>query len=493
MLWSAQDYGIAGRNYDSALELARTLGDQGLVARSLNRVGNYHINIDEPAQGIPQHEEALAIFESLGDSHGITETLDLLGVAWLIGGDLAKSREYYERALRLFEEQGNRQGCVSAWTIMAVLTSVCHTDTLPPAATFSEAEDWLLRAHHLAVEMDWRAGECFALWNLGACLAPQGAYDRALRHTQEAITIAEEMEHKQWLSAALFVLGAIQLDLQAFSQSRTTLERALEAAQQCGSMLWTRAAAGYLARCYLAEGEPVKASETLGRALPAEAPAQTLGQRIVHSARVSLLIARGEANEALRLLDRLEATVKPGAVVPRLAVLRANALTLSGDTENAERLYVRALKKAEENGALASVWPINAALCALYEKKGDRELARRAYAAAVRAIDAVGANVPEGTLRETLLQAALGRLPALREPSARQAAKLEFAGLTEREREIAGLVAAGNSNGAIGGMLVISERTVETHVSNILTKLGFASRAQIAAWATEHGLAGRSG
>jgi ATP/maltotriose-dependent transcriptional regulator MalT len=258
-------------------------------------------------------------------------------------------------------------------------------------------------------------------------------------------------------------------------------------------MIWTCAAAGHLARCYLEEGELVKASETLDRALPADAPAQTLGQRIVHSARVSLLIARGEADEALRLLDRLEATVKPGAVMPRLDVLRANALTLRADTENAERLYVGALKKTQENGALAWVWPINAALSALHEKKGDRELARQAYAEAVQAIDAVAANVPEGTSRETFLEGARGRLPAARKPSARQAAKLVFAGLTEREREIAGLIAAGKSNAAIGGMLVISERTVETHVSNILTKLGFASRAQVAAWATEHGLASRSG
>ena len=55
-------------------------------------------------------------------------------------------------------------------------------------------------------------------------------------------------------------------------------------------------------------------------------------------------------------------------------------------------------------------------------------------------------------------------------------------GLTKRELEVAALVAAGASNRDIADELVISERTAESHVQNILTKLGFGSRAQIASW-----------
>jgi non-specific serine/threonine protein kinase len=57
--------------------------------------------------------------------------------------------------------------------------------------------------------------------------------------------------------------------------------------------------------------------------------------------------------------------------------------------------------------------------------------------------------------------------------------------LTRREREIAGLVAQGLSNRDIASTLIISQRTAETHVEHILTKLGFTSRAQIAAWVAE--------
>jgi non-specific serine/threonine protein kinase len=55
--------------------------------------------------------------------------------------------------------------------------------------------------------------------------------------------------------------------------------------------------------------------------------------------------------------------------------------------------------------------------------------------------------------------------------------------LTKRERQVVDLVAQGLTNKAIAARLVISQRTAEGHVDHILTKLGFTSRSQIAAWA----------
>ena len=54
--------------------------------------------------------------------------------------------------------------------------------------------------------------------------------------------------------------------------------------------------------------------------------------------------------------------------------------------------------------------------------------------------------------------------------------------LTRRERDVAALVARGQSNGQIAASLVISVRTVETHIQHIMDKLGCSTRAQIAAW-----------
>jgi non-specific serine/threonine protein kinase len=57
--------------------------------------------------------------------------------------------------------------------------------------------------------------------------------------------------------------------------------------------------------------------------------------------------------------------------------------------------------------------------------------------------------------------------------------------LTAREEEIAGLLAQGLSNKAIAKSLVIAQRTAETHVGNVLVKLGLSSRSQVAAWVAE--------
>jgi DNA-binding NarL/FixJ family response regulator len=72
--------------------------------------------------------------------------------------------------------------------------------------------------------------------------------------------------------------------------------------------------------------------------------------------------------------------------------------------------------------------------------------------------------------------------------SPRRAMKQHFGGLTTREREVARLVAQGKSNRAIAEELVVGISTVEAHITHIFTKLGFSSRAQIAAWAVDKGL-----
>ncbi|MFG1998429.1 response regulator [Spirillospora sp. NPDC048911] len=65
-----------------------------------------------------------------------------------------------------------------------------------------------------------------------------------------------------------------------------------------------------------------------------------------------------------------------------------------------------------------------------------------------------------------------------------------LAALTEREREVLVQIALGRSNREIGRALMVSEKTVKTHVSNLLMKLGVQDRTQAALYAVRHGLAG---
>ena len=60
--------------------------------------------------------------------------------------------------------------------------------------------------------------------------------------------------------------------------------------------------------------------------------------------------------------------------------------------------------------------------------------------------------------------------------------------LTEREREVLEQIARGLTNRQIAEKMVISEKTVKTHVSNLLDKLGLEDRTRAAIWALKHGL-----
>ncbi len=103
-----------------------------------------------------------------------------------------------------------------------------------------------------------------------------------------------------------------------------------------------------------------------------------------------------------------------------------------------------------------------------------------------------GREIDDDALRDGLLQRADRVLPPERTLTPQQALRRKFGGLTTRERQVAALVAAGDANRTIADTLVLSGRTVEGHVSNILGKLGFSSRTQIAAWAVSVGLVGKS-
>jgi len=78
---------------------------------------------------------------------------------------------------------------------------------------------------------------------------------------------------------------------------------------------------------------------------------------------------------------------------------------------------------------------------------------------------------------------------ASQEITASRAVTNSNGGLTGREQEVLSLIADGLSNRAIAEKMFISEKTVKTHVSNILSKLHLGDRTQAAIYALRHGLA----
>jgi DNA-binding NarL/FixJ family response regulator len=111
-----------------------------------------------------------------------------------------------------------------------------------------------------------------------------------------------------------------------------------------------------------------------------------------------------------------------------------------------------------------------------------KDVPRQELVAAVRAV-ADGDAVLSPAVTRQLLDRVAGRLPAVRD-----AAPGGLAALTEREREVLQLIAAGLSNAEIAQALVVAEPTAKTHVSNLLGKLGLRDRVQAVIWAYESGL-----
>jgi DNA-binding NarL/FixJ family response regulator len=107
--------------------------------------------------------------------------------------------------------------------------------------------------------------------------------------------------------------------------------------------------------------------------------------------------------------------------------------------------------------------------------------------AVARVLDAIGdadaAHRERSSARDALTR--LGVPTTTEHPGGRPV----VAGLTPREREVLALVATGDSNAGIADTLVLSERTVERHLSNVFRKLGVRSRTEAARFAFVHGLA----
>jgi len=102
--------------------------------------------------------------------------------------------------------------------------------------------------------------------------------------------------------------------------------------------------------------------------------------------------------------------------------------------------------------------------------------------------DEDGAEIELEAARHVFEQLGATPFVAMVEQLAGTTARRTAAGLTGRELEVLRLVAAGNSNRAIAEKLVLSEKTVARHVSNIFTKLGLSSRSAATAYAYEHNL-----
>jgi DNA-binding CsgD family transcriptional regulator len=172
--------------------------------------------------------------------------------------------------------------------------------------------------------------------------------------------------------------------------------------------------------------------------------------------------------EALRIARQLDDRVAQFYLLSAFGCHAAQA----GRARLAARLIGAA--EAERAGAAANVMPFLAPALTRATESAAAALGSARFAAESDAGRHLG--------RQAAIEFALGEAPAGSDDS--QAEPAGLGPLAAREADVARPVAEGLTNKQIGVRLFISERTVDSHVRSILNKLGFSSRAQIAAWLT---------
>ena len=298
--------------------------------------------------------------------------------------------------------------------------------------------------------------------------------DLALRHATEGIALCRQFVYTPPLASGLATLAMIR---QATGDPAGALAAITEAGQAApGPAGLLNPVPAQQARLLLAQGDlPAAARFARENGLgPDDEP--DYAREPGHLVLARILLAQDRPGQALALLDRLHAAAKAqdrtGSLI-ETGALRALALAATGDEAGAITALAGTLSLACPQGHIrvfADEGPPMAALL------GRLVAAQRAGHAA--------ADVPLGYLAR--LQRAFGAAHPAPEPGRGAVSPPGIVDpLTSRELEVLEMLAAGRSNQAIAGELVVTLDTVKKHVGHVLGKLGAANRTEAVARARE--------
>ncbi|MCX5126764.1 LuxR C-terminal-related transcriptional regulator [Streptomyces sp. NBC_00347] len=346
---------------------------------------------------------------------------------WHTGGQLTEARRWLERALAADEEPTPAR-------VMSLrnLGKICTGQY-----DFAAAEAVLRECGTLARQLQDPFMEACAITSEAGLALVRGDYAAGLAHAENALTIPEyagrpeRVETVSYMAVAHGMLGDYEAALRDY-----------EAAQRCSAE----------------SGERYHLSWALQGQICAEFGVGANTAVIEHS-REAMRIWR-EFNDAVGLSPAMTLVLCSTAAMGDFA----RSAVLVGARERIRRAFGLSFAHKDESAV------IEAFVSQMREALGEAP-----YEAAV----ARGLSFD--------LDAALDYALGTEAPPEPATAQEESSPLTARERQVAALVAQGMSNKQIAAELVLSPRTVEGHVEHILTKLGFTSRANIAAWAAQQG------
>jgi non-specific serine/threonine protein kinase len=347
----------------------------------------------------------------------------------------------------------------------------------------SEGHTWLTRAlARVACPTDASAADESQVWAWAALWAGglahgRSDYDQATRLVRQAMRVFERLDDQRGLGWCLHFLGHVARARSELPQAEDLLVGSIAAFRGVGdeiSVILPLAALGFTV-CLL--GGPSRATELCEEAVRLARQTGASGRlaiALIYQGQVASLLDRPMLAadaflEGLRVAREWDSAWGMAECLEGLAVVAAG----EGQSARAARLLGAAARLRQAIGA--PVHPVD---------RADHERAVQASRSALGPTEYAAAweSGQQHSVDEVVASAASTDTDA----GAVSTVEEQLALLTMREREVAMLIARGLSNRQIAGELVISERTVTNHVEHIFDKLGFHSRARVAAWITEH-------
>jgi non-specific serine/threonine protein kinase len=314
-----------------------------------------------------------------------------------------------------------------------------------------------------------------ALLAAGILAFRQGDYAAATEHLEASLAGARSLGDHAAAAAALRNLGRMAVDRGKFDEARLRLRTSLDVERSLNSLLGTAWSLNYLGLLEHFAGDNAAARAFVEQSLPMlRALGDTWGIAVGLAYLGRVASDDGDPSAAeMMWQESLETCRVQGYLwcVPYLLEFLGGLAIARGLLERGMRLAGAAEALRETIGApLPPVW------------HADRD---RDFAPARRRLDASTCATALDEGRRLTLDQAIAEASGKARPEPTPVRTAGTSSLTPREREVAMLVARGLTNRQIGDELVISSATAERHVVNILNKLGFHTRSQLAAWVVE--------
>jgi DNA-binding CsgD family transcriptional regulator/Tfp pilus assembly protein PilF len=459
------------------------------LAREFHHFWYFHDHLTEGRQWL---ERVLAADQAHNGEVG--EPLDTVDTA-------ADLRPAVPAAIRL--------GALGAHPRVAALNALSHLACQQQDHTQATAR--LEETLALARSVQDTHGVAHALVTLGQLALAQGEYDRSVALLEESRPLFTALDNSFGLWRALNTLGEV-CNLQGEHERAGRLhEEGLVLARSMGYFWSIAQGLRQLGLVAYRQGDLERAERLLGESIVWWRDARaTRGLQWSHAELGHVVLARGNRETAAaHFADSLmlcrQAGDRHGIAVglEGVAAVAAWEATSPDSDETGARLQ-RAARLLNAAGALREAVGVPVSPIERPTVEGAEAAARSGLGeAAFAAVRVEGRAMPIEVAVDDALDlarssgaVATGLTPAATPPRSPRSSPLsqgEGARLTAREREIAALVARGFTNRRIAQRLIISERTVHGHVSNILARLGFNARAQIAAWAVQQELVAPDG